>query len=47
MSKSIDPTTNIHRFDREARRGLAGVFETTPRGLFIALGGRPELRRLR
>lgn len=33
MSISIDPTISIHRFDREARRALAGVFETTPKGL--------------
>ena len=42
MSKSIDPTISIHRFDREARRALAGVFETTPMGLFVYLGGKPE-----
>lgn len=42
MRDDIDPTITIHKFDREVRRALAGVFETTPMGLFVYLGGRPE-----
>lgn len=42
MAKDIDPTITIHKFDRAARLALAGVFETTPRCLFVYLGGEPE-----
>jgi hypothetical protein len=42
MRSDIDPTITIHKFDREVRRVLAGVFETTPMGLFVYLGGKPE-----
>lgn len=42
MGGDIDPTITIHKFDREVRRVLAGVFEVTPMGLFIYLGGKAE-----
>lgn len=42
MRGNIDPTITIHEFDRQVRYVLAGVFEITPMGLFIYLGGKPE-----
>jgi len=42
MGSDIDPTITVHKFDRELRRALAGVFETTPMGLFVYLGGKSE-----
>lgn len=42
VATSVDPTITIHTFDREARRALAGVFETTPQGLFVYLGGKTD-----
>lgn len=42
MRDNIDPTITIHKFDRVARLAVAGVFETTPKGLFVYLGGQPE-----
>src|SRR5574340_966026 len=38
----FDPIVTVHKFDREVRRALAGVFETTPMCLFVYLGGKPE-----
>lgn len=42
MTGTIDPTLTIHVLDRELKRALAGVFETTPLELFVHLGGRAE-----